>query len=161
MEQRVHVVPGTEYTVSFYYALSAVPDTSTQCIVFATFDYYTTLKTVSIPSDTDYHQYTASFIAADNLDPVIEIGVSCPRVNNAPEVRVFIDDASVMGAACDATPPESTLLVPADPEPAHCPSNVIRTPGFETEDGSQSWYILGDGDFVEDELNARTGKWEA
>ena len=161
MEQRVHVVPGTEYTVSFYYALSAVPDASSQCIVFATFDYYTTLKTVPIPSDTDYHQYTASFIAADNLDPVIEIGVSCPRVSNAPEVRVFIDDASVMGAACDATPSESSLLVPAQPEPANCPVNVAKVPGFENADGNEGWAFYNLGEFVEDEFNARTGTWEA
>jgi len=161
MEQRVHIVPGTEYTISFYYALTEVPSVSTQCFLFATFDYYTTLKRVLIPSDTDYHQYTASFISAENLDPAIEIGVACPQVNNGRTLQVFIDDASVMGAACDDAPPESSLLIPVDPEPAHCPINVVKTPGFETVDGSQSWYFLGSGEFVEDESNARTGKWEA
>ena len=161
MEQRIHVVPGTEYTISFYYALSQVPSVNTQCFLFTTFDYYTTLKSVSLPSDTDYHQYTASFISADNLDPVIEIGVSCPQVNNGVTVRVYIDDASVMGAACDATPPESSLIIPSQPELANCPVNVAKVPGFEPVNDEQGWAFYNLGDFVDDESNARTGTWEA
>ncbi|KAJ4123153.1 hypothetical protein NW768_009681 [Fusarium equiseti] len=161
MEQRVHIVPGTEYTISFYYALSEVPSVNTECFLFTTFDYYTTLKKVSIPSDTDYHQYTASFISADNLDPAIEIGVACPQANNGVTIQVFIDDASVTGAACESTPPTSTLLVPAQPEPANCPVNLAQVPGFEQANGERGWKFFNLGEFVEDESNARTGTWEA
>ncbi|QPC80161.1 hypothetical protein HYE68_010913 [Fusarium pseudograminearum] len=169
MEQRVHIVPGTEYTVSFYYAVANPPSFQTQCFLFATFDYYTTLSQVPLPSDTDYHLYSASFISADNLDPAIEIGVSCPQANNGYTATVYIDDASVMNAkACDTTPvdpndpPKSTLLVPEQPEEPRCPVNVAQVPGFEPEDGEQAWAFYGNvGDFAQDASNARTGEWEA
>ncbi|UZP43017.1 hypothetical protein NXS19_010833 [Fusarium pseudograminearum] len=169
MEQRVHIVPDTEYTVSFYYAVSNPPSFQTQCFLFATFDYYTTLSQVPLPSDTDYHLYSASFISADNLDPAIEIGVSCPQANNGYTATVYIDDASVMNAkACDTTsvdpndPPKSTLLVPEQPEEPRCPVNVAQVPGFEPEDGEQAWaFYNGAGQFTQDTSNARTGEWEA
>ncbi|KAF5582961.1 hypothetical protein FPANT_8296 [Fusarium pseudoanthophilum] len=169
MEQRVHVTPGREYTISFWYAVANPPSVSTQCTVFATFDYYTTLKQVSLPSDSEYHQYTSSFIAQDNLDPAIEIGVSCPGVGNGYTANVDIDDASVMDSnnECDATPvdpndpPKSTLLVPAEPETPHCPINLIQVPGFEADVEDQAWAYDGRGDFLHDQSNARTGEWEA
>ncbi|RGP70211.1 hypothetical protein FSPOR_4111 [Fusarium sporotrichioides] len=168
MEQRVHIVPDTEYTVSFYYAVSNPPSFETQCFLFATFDYYTTLAQVPLPSDTDYHLYSAGFISADNLDPAIEIGVSCPQANNGYTATVYIDDASVMNAkACDTTPvdpnnpPKSTLLVPAQPEAPLCPVNLAQVPGFEPEDGEQAWAFYNRGEFVQDASNARTGEWEA
>ncbi|KAM0377569.1 hypothetical protein ACHAPY_006739 [Fusarium culmorum] len=169
MEQRVHIVPDTEYTVSFYYAVSNPPSFQTQCFLFATFDYYTTLSQVPLPSDTNYHLYSASFISADNLDPAIEIGVSCPQANNGYTATVYIDDASVMNAkACDTTPvdpndpPKSTLLVPEQPEEPRCPVNVAQVPGFEPEDGEQAWaFYNGEGQFTQDASNARTGEWEA
>ncbi|KAF4342301.1 hypothetical protein FBEOM_3708 [Fusarium beomiforme] len=163
MEQRIHIVPDTEYTISFYYSV-VNPPADTQCFVFATFDYYTTLKQVSLPSDTEYHKYTASFISSDNLDPAIEIGVSCPGAG----ITVNIDDASVLGVnECDPTPvdpnapPRSTLLVPAQPEEPNCPVNLVQVPGFEPVDGEQAWAFYNRGEFVDDASNARTGEWEA
>ncbi|PNP76527.1 hypothetical protein FNYG_09946 [Fusarium nygamai] len=169
MEQRVHITPGREYTISFWYAVANPPSVDTQCTIFATFDYYTTLKQVSLPSDSDYHRYTSSFIAQDNLDPAIEIGVSCPSVGNGYTASVNIDDASVMDSnnECDVTPvdpndpPKSTLLVPAEPETPNCPVNLIQVPGFEADVEDQAWAYDGRGDFVHDQSNARTGEWEA
>ncbi|XEU94956.1 hypothetical protein FSHL1_000240 [Fusarium sambucinum] len=169
MEQRIHIVPGTEYAISFYYALASAPPANTQCSVFATFDYYTTLTQVSLPSDTEYHLYTASFISADNLDPAIEIGVSCTQQNNGYTAEVFIDDASVLDItnACDATPVDPnapakpTLLIPAQPEQPHCPVNAVQVPGFEPVNGNQGWQFYNRGEFVNDASNARTGEWEA
>ncbi|KAM0475750.1 hypothetical protein ACHAP7_007247 [Fusarium lateritium] len=169
MEQRIHIVPDTEYTVSFYYAVASPPSDNTQCFLFATFDYYTTLVQVPLPSDTAYHLYSASFISADNLDPVIEIGVSCPQENNGYTATVYIDDTSVLNTAkeCDATPvdpgqpPKSTLLVPSQPQPARCPVNVVQVPGFEPDNGDQAWAFYNRGEFVQDSSNARTGEWEA
>ncbi|KAH6951990.1 hypothetical protein DER45DRAFT_529374 [Fusarium avenaceum] len=170
MEQRIHITSGTEYTISFYYAVDSPPPSDSQCFVFATFDYYTTLKQVSLPSDTEYHQYTASFISADNLDPAIEIGVSCPGVGNGYTATVYIDDTSVLDSTneCSTTPvdpnapPKSTLLVPAQPESPHCPVNLVQVPGFEPVNGNQVWaFYAGVGDFAQDQSNARTGEWEA
>ncbi|EYB29125.1 hypothetical protein FG05_13851 [Fusarium graminearum] len=169
MEQRVHIVPDTEYTVRFYYAVANPPSFQTQCFLFAAFDYYTTLSQVPLPSDTNYHLYSASFISADNLDPAIEIGVSCPQANNGYTATVYIDDASVMNAkTCDTTPvdpnnpPKSTVLVPEQPEEPRCPVNVAQVPGFEPEDGKQAWAFYNDaGEFTQDTSNARTGEWEA
>ncbi|KAF9769711.1 hypothetical protein IL306_012802 [Fusarium sp. DS 682] len=166
MEQRIHIVPDKEYTISFYYAVTNPSSASTQCFIFATFDYYTTLKTVSLPSDSQYHKYSASFISADNLDPAIEIGVSCPGNGNTATVN--IDDTSVLGVnECDPTPvdsnapPGSTLLVPAQPEEPRCPVNLVQVPGFEPVNGQQAWEFYNRGEFVQDESNARTGEWEA
>jgi hypothetical protein len=169
MEQRIHIVPDTEYTVSFYYAVANPPSIDTQCFLFATFDYYTTLTQVPLPSDTAYHLYSASFISADNLDPAIEIGISCQQENNGYTATVYIDDTSVLDTAkeCDTTPidpnppPKSTLLVPAQPEPPHCPVNVVQVPGFESENGNQGWVFYNRGQFLQDQSNARTGEWEA
>ncbi|KAF4441055.1 hypothetical protein FACUT_3084 [Fusarium acutatum] len=169
MEQRIHITPGREYTISFWYAVANPPSVDTQCTIFATFDYYTTLKQVSLPSDSEYHQYTSSFIAQDNLDPAIEIGVSCPGVGNGYTANVNIDDASVMDSnnECDATPvdpndpPKSTLLVPAEPETPNCPVNLVQVPGFEADADDQAWAFYDRGDFVHDQSNARTGEWEA
>lgn len=170
MEQRIHITPGTEYTISFYYAVDSPPPSDSQCFVFATFDYYTALKQVPLPSDTEYHQYTASFISADNLDPAIEIGISCASVGNGYTATVYIDDTSVLDSSneCSTTPvdpnapPKSTLLVPAQPESPHCPVNVVQVPGFEPVNGNQAWaFYAGVGDFAQDQSNARTGKWEA
>lgn len=170
MEQRIHITPGTEYTISFYYAVDSPPPSDSQCFFFATFDYYTELKQVPLPSDTDYHQYTASFISADNLDPAIEIGVSCPSVGNGYTATVYIDDTSVLDSSneCSTTPvdpnapPKSTLLVPAQPESPHCPVNLVQVPGFEPVNGNQAWaFYAGVGDFAQDQSNARTGEWEA
>ncbi|ENH63674.1 hypothetical protein FOC1_g10004282 [Fusarium oxysporum f. sp. cubense race 1] len=169
MEQRIHITPGSEYTVSFWYAVANPPSVSTQCFLFATFDYYTTLKQVPLPSDSEYHQYTSSFIAQDNLDPAIEIGVSCPGVGNGYTATINIDDTSVLDStnACDATPvdpnapPKSTLLVPAQPEAPHCPVNVVQVPGFEADDEDQAWAFYNRGEFVQDVSNARTGEREA
>ncbi|VTT60198.1 unnamed protein product [Fusarium fujikuroi] len=169
MEQRIHITPGTEYTISFWYAVVNPPSVNTQCSIFATFDYYTTLKQVSLPSDSEYHQYTSSFIAQDNLDPAIEIGVSCPGVGNGYTATINIDDTSVLDStnACDATPvdpnapPKSTLLVPAQPEAPHCPVNVVQVPGFEADDEDQAWAWYNRGEFVQDASNARTGEREA
>ncbi|KAM0345822.1 hypothetical protein ACHAPU_006175 [Fusarium lateritium] len=168
-EQRIHIVPDTEYMLRFYYAVDNPPSVDTQCFLFATFDYYTTLTEVPLPSDTAYHLYSASFISADNLDPVIEIGISCPTANNGYTATIYIDDASVLDVtnACDATPvdpdapPKSTLLVPAEPESPQCPVNVVQVPGFEPVNGDQGWVFYNRGDFVQDESNARTGEWEA
>ncbi|KAH7259046.1 uncharacterized protein BKA55DRAFT_735883 [Fusarium redolens] len=169
MEQRIHITPGTEYTVSFWYSVANPPSVNTQCFLFATFDYYTTLKQVPLPSDSEYHQYTSSFIAADNLDPAIEIGVSCPGVGNGYTATINIDDTSVLDSTneCDATPvepnapPKSTLLVPAQPEAPHCPVNLVQVPGFEADDADQAWAFYNRGEFVQDESNARTGEREA
>ncbi|KAG5774941.1 hypothetical protein H9Q73_011381, partial [Fusarium xylarioides] len=169
MEQRVHITPGNEYTISFWYAVANPPSVSTQCTIFATFDYYTTLKQVSLPSDSEYHQYTSSFVAQDNLDPAIEIGVSCPSVDNGYTATINIDDTSVLDStnACDATPvdpnapPKSTLLVPAQPEAPNCPVNVVQVPGFEADDEDQAWAWYNRGEFVQDASNARTGEREA
>ncbi|OBS20005.1 hypothetical protein FPOA_11727 [Fusarium poae] len=170
MEQRVHIVPGTEYSIRFYYALSSTPPANTQCTLFATFDYYTTLTQISLPSDTEYHLYSASFISADNLDPAVEIGVSCTQQNNGYTATVFIDDASVLDVtnACDdATPVDpdapakSTLLIPARPEQPRCPVNAAQVPGFEPVNGEQGWVFFNRGEFVNDVSNARTGEWEA
>ncbi|KAH6980230.1 hypothetical protein EDB82DRAFT_539859 [Fusarium venenatum] len=169
MEQRIHIVPGTEYAIRFYYALASAPPANTQCFVFATFDYYTTLTQVPLPSDTEYHLYSASFISADNLDPAIEIGVSCTQQNNGYTAEVFIDDASVLDItnACDATPVDPnapakpTLLIPAQPEQPHCPVNAAQVPGFEPVNGNQGWEFYNRGEFVNDPSNARTGEWEA
>ncbi|WZH50062.1 DAN4-like protein [Fusarium acuminatum] len=170
MEQRIHITPGTEYTISFYYAVDSPPPSDSQCVVFATFDYYTALKQVPLPSDTEYHQYTASFISADNLDPAIEIGVSCSGVGNGYTATVYIDDTSVLDSSkeCSTTPvdpnapPKSTLLVPAQPEAPHCPVNLVQVPGFEPVNGNQAWaFFAGVGDFAQDQSNARTGEWEA
>lgn len=169
MEQRIHITPGTEYTISFWYAVANPPTVNTQCSIFATFDYYTTLKQVSLPSDSEYHQYTSSFIAQDNLDPAIEIGVSCPGVGNGYTATINIDDTSVLDStnACDTTPvdpnapPKTTLLVPAQPEAPHCPVNVVQVPGFEADDEDQAWAWYNRGEFVQDASNARTGEREA
>lgn len=170
MEQRIHITPGTEYTISFYYAVDSPPPSDSQCFVFATFDYYTELKQVPLPSDTEYHQYTASFISADNLDPAIEIGVSCPSIGNGYTATVYIDDTSVLDSSneCSTTPvdpnapPKSTLLVPAQPESPHCPVNLVQVPGFEPVNGNQAWAFYGGvGGFAQDQSNARTGEWEA
>ncbi|KAF5722370.1 hypothetical protein FMUND_2882 [Fusarium mundagurra] len=169
MEQRVHITPGREYTISFWYAVANPPSVSTQCTIFATFDYYTALKQVSLPSDSEYHQYTSSFIAQDNLDPAIEIGVSCPGVGNGYTANVNIDDTSVLDSnnECDATPvdpnepPKSTLLVPAQPETPYCPVNLVQVPGFEADADDQAWAFYDRGDFVHDQSNARTGEYEA
>ncbi|KAF5000358.1 hypothetical protein FGRMN_1826 [Fusarium graminum] len=170
MEQRIHIVPDTEYSIKFYYAVDNPPSVNTQCFLFATFDYYTTLAQVPLPSDTAYHMYEASFISsADNLDPVIEIGISCPTANNGYTATIYIDDASVLDTtnACDATPgdpdapPKSTLLIPAEPEAPQCPVNVVKVPGFEPVNGNQGWVFYNRGEFVQDESNARTGEWEA
>ncbi|KAF5252815.1 hypothetical protein FANTH_2139 [Fusarium anthophilum] len=160
---------GNEYTISFWYAVANPPLVDTQCTVFAIFDYYTALKQVPLPSDSQYHQYTASFIAQDNLDPAIEIGVSCPGVGNGYTANVYIDDTSAMDSnnECDATPvdpnapPKSTLLVPAQPEAPHCPVNVVQVPGFEADADNQAWAFYNRGDFIHDQSNARTGEWEA
>ncbi|KAF5669492.1 hypothetical protein FCIRC_9261 [Fusarium circinatum] len=169
MEQRIHITPGNEYTISFWYAVSNPPTVDTQCTIFAIFDYYTALKQVPLPSDSQYHQYTASFIAQDNLDPAIEIGVSCPSVGNGYTAYVYIDDTSAMDSnnECDATPvdpnapPKSTLLVPAQPESPHCPVNLVQVPGFEADADNQAWAFYDIGEFVHDQSNARTGEWEA
>lgn len=170
MEQRISVVPNTEYSISFYYAVANPPSVDTQCFIFATFDYYSTLKQVSLPSDSEYHLYKTNFISADNLNPAVEIGVSCPGLGNGYTATVYIDDTSVLATAneCDATPvdpnapPKSTLLIPAQPEAPRCPVNVVQVPGFESSDGGQGWAFYGNnGDFVQDESNARTGQWEA
>ncbi|KAF5671410.1 DAN4-like protein [Fusarium heterosporum] len=169
MEQRIHIVAETEYSVKFYYAVDNPPSVNTQCFLFATFDYYTTLTQVPLPSDTAYHMYSASFISADNLDPVIEIGISCPTANNGYTATIYIDDASVLDTtnACDATPVDpdaplkSTLLIPAEPEAPQCPVNVVRVPGFEPVNGNQGWAFYNRGEFVQDQSNARTGEWEA
>ncbi|KAF4457136.1 hypothetical protein F53441_924 [Fusarium austroafricanum] len=169
MEQRIHIVPGTEYTISFWYAVANPPSVNTQCYLYAIFDYYTQLKQVPLPSDSDYHQYTASFISADNLDPAVEIGIACPQQNNGYTATIYIDDTEVMDPSkdCDATPvdpnapPKSTLLIPAEPEEPRCPVNIVKIPGFETEDDNQAWSFADDGEFVHDIDNARTGEWEA
>ncbi|KAF5637887.1 hypothetical protein F52700_4590 [Fusarium sp. NRRL 52700] len=170
MEQRIHITPGREYTISFWYAVVNPPSVDTQCTIFATFDYYTTLKQVPLPSDSQYYQYTSTFIAQDNLDPAIEIGVSCPSVGNGYTAYVYIDDTSALDSnnECDATPvdpnapPKSTLLVPAQPETPHCPVNLVQVPGFETDDDDQAWvFYQNNGEFVQDVSNARTGEREA
>ncbi|KAF5987568.1 hypothetical protein FBULB1_1957 [Fusarium bulbicola] len=169
MEQRIHITPGREYTISFWYSVANPPSVDTQCTIFAVFDYYTALKQVPLVYDSQYHQYTASFIAQDNLDPAIEIGVSCPSVGNGYTAYVYIDDTSAMDSnnECDATPvdpnapPKPTLLVPAQPESPHCPVNLVQVPGFEADEGDQAWAFYDIGEFVHDQSNARTGEWEA
>ncbi|KAF4963626.1 hypothetical protein FSARC_8372 [Fusarium sarcochroum] len=169
MEQRITVVSETEYTISFYYAVANPPSVDTQCFLFATFDYYTLLKRVPLPSDSEYHLYSERFISADNLDPVVEIGISCPQANNGYTATIYIDDTEVRDPAkdCDATPvdpsapSEATLLIPAEPESPRCPVNVARIPGFEPENGNQAWAFYNNGEFVQDESNARTGEWSA
>lgn len=169
MEQRVHVVPGREYVISFYYSLRNPTAVESQCTIFAVFDYYTQLKRVPLPTDTEYHFYSERFIAQDNLDPAIEIGIACPSIGNGYTPSFFIDDASVRDPSkdCDTTPvdpnvpPQPTLLIPEDPESPRCPINVAQVPGMEPVNGYQAWTFYDLGEFVQDASNARTGEWSA
>lgn len=167
MEQRVAVVPGGEYAISFYYAVREIPTVATQCTIFATFDHYTLLKDVPLPDDSNYHLYEARFIAADNLDPAIEVGVACPYVGNGYTATVQIDDVDVRSTVdCTpvdpGTPPQPTLLVPAIPAPPSCPRNLMQNPSFDPINGAQAWSIYNNGgEILNDVSKARTGDYSA
>ena len=166
MEQRINSIPGTEYALSFWYALDTPMAADSQCIIGATYDYYTLLAEVTLPTDTNYHQYSTRFIASAT-NPAIEIRVSCPYVGNGYTATVYIDDTSVLNPVnpCDTTPVDPntpTLLVPADPEEPRCPINLVQSPSFDPIENNQPWgFYYGSGEIVDDASKARTGDYSA
>lgn len=162
-------VPGTEYALTFYYARDDLGNSESQCVVSAVYDYYTMLKEVHIPYDTEYHQYSARFIATAP-NPAIEIRIACPYVGNGEPTVVYVDDVFLRNPAgdCDTTlgdptaPPKPTLISPASPEAPRCPVELLRSPSFDPiPNDSPSGFYGGPGSIEEGPLRARTGDYLA
>lgn len=165
----MNAVPGTEYALTFYFARDNLENSESQCVVSAVYDYYTMLKEVPIPYDTEYHQYSARFIATAT-NPAIEIRIACPYVGNDQPTVVYVDDVFLRNPAgdCDTTPvdptapPKPTLINPVSPESPRCPVELLKSPSFEPIPNDNPWgFYSGAGSIERDPSRTRTGDYLA
>lgn len=165
IQQTVSVVAGTEYGISFYYALERMPLAGTSCHISAVYDSYTGLKEIPLTTDLAYQQYTAYFIARQ-ANPTIEIGVSCDSVGNGDVTQVWIDDARLWTSCSGSAPGEETSplgtlspLNPPNPDPPLCPKQIFHAPSFDPVPGETPWVYAGMATTGHDSSLARTGDY--
>ena len=168
IKQSISATAGTEYGVSFYYALASMPLVGTSCQISAVVDYYTGLKEIQLTTDLAYQQYTAYFIVRQ-ANPTIEIRVSCDTAGNGDATRVWIDDTRLWNTAdsCGASTPGGeispmptlALLNPPNPDPPLCPKQIFHAPSFDPIPGENPWVFAGLGSVGHDPSWARTGDY--